>query len=252
MNEPENATPPAAQPAASGSSSSFGPSGAPQAGVVSKPLTPKQRAVYELARPEKGRGKTRAEIAALLGISKPVVSKTLQIAYKKLGLSKKNGMALMTTLEVKDPEKLAGLVDAATDPLIKLQDAYEAAGFPRAAGTALLRRIRQKYFGVVEQTKSLKSAEIVDALNHKIDLALRYMDDKTMAEASFRDLALGSAAMIEKRQLLRGEPTQIISDHERKKIHELFPALIAEAQRRGLTVEGEVTAKTLEPLGTTS
>jgi hypothetical protein len=65
--------------------------------------------------------------------------------------------------------------------------------------------------------RSLKSGEIVDALNHKIDLALRYMDDKTMSEASFRDLALGTTAMIEKRQLLRGEPT---ADHFRRRARE--------------------------------
>lgn len=239
MNEPENATPPTVQPAAPDPSSSV-PSGSPSAGVATKRLTTKQQAVYDLARPEKGKGKTRAEIAALLGISKPVVSKTLQAAYKKLGLSLKTGLVAANNIEVRDPEKLAALVDNATDPLIKLQDAYEAAGFPRAAGTALLRRIRQKYFGVVEATKSLKSAEIVDALNHKIDLALRYMDDKTMAEASFRDLALGTTAMIEKRQLLRGEPTAIVSDHERKKLHELLPAFIEEARRRGaVTLDGK-------------
>jgi hypothetical protein len=110
-----------------------------------------------------------------------------------------------------------------------------------------MRRIRQKYFGVVEATRSLKSGEIVDALNHRIDLALRYMDDKTMSEASFRDLALGTTAMIEKRQLLRGEPTSIISDADRMKLHELLPRAIAEAQRRGLTTEGQVTEKVLEP-----
>lgn len=236
MSDPENATPPTDQPAASGASSPE-PSGSPSAG---RRLTAKQQAVYDLARPEKGKGKTRGEIAALLGISKPVVSKTLQAAYKKLGLSKKTGMAIASTLEVREPEKLAALVDGATDPLIKLREAYEAAGFPRAAGDALLRRIRQKYFGVVEATKSLKSAEIVDALNHRIDLALRYMDDKTMAEASFRDLALGTTAMIEKRQLLRGEPTAIVSDHERKKLHELLPAFIEEAKRRSaVTVDGK-------------
>jgi hypothetical protein len=44
---------------------------------------------------------------------------------------------------------------------------------------------------------------------------------------------LGLGVMIEKRNLLRGEPTAIISDHERKKLHELLPALLEEAKRRG-------------------
>jgi DNA-directed RNA polymerase specialized sigma24 family protein len=44
-------------------------------------LTEKQRAVYEL----KMAGKKLEEIAAIRGISKPVVSKYLQACYRKLG-----------------------------------------------------------------------------------------------------------------------------------------------------------------------
>ena len=211
------------------------------------PLTQKQQLAYDL----RMQGKSRAEAASLMGISKPVYSKTLQAAYKKLGISHRNkGDASSNTTEIRDPVKFAAVVDAATEPEAKLESirkVFKDYGLPPIASEALLRRIRQKYFGVVEATRSLKSGEIVDALNNKIDLALRYMDDKTMSEASFRDLALGTAAMIEKRQLLRGEPTQIISDAERAKLHELLPRVIAEAQRRGLTVEGEVTGKTTEP-----
>lgn len=209
------------------------------------PLTQKQQLAYDL----RMQGKSRADAASLMGISKPVYSKTLQAAYKKLGISRKN-KANANVTEIKDPAKFAAIVDAATEPEAKLESirkVFKDYGLPPIASEALLRRIRQKYFGVVEATRSLKSGEIVDALNNKIDLALRYMDDKTMSEASFRDLALGTAAMIEKRQLLRGEPTQIISDAERAKLHELLPRVIAEAQRRGLTVEGQVTSKSIEP-----
>jgi DNA-binding CsgD family transcriptional regulator len=233
----------AAQSSTNGLSSSSPAAGT--APAVQKPLTAKQQQAFDLRQA----GKTRAEGAVIMGISKPVYSKTLQAAYKKLGLSKKN-QTPSNVIEVKDPERAAAVIDAATDPEAKLESiakVFRDYGLPMAASAALLRRIRQKYFGVVEATKSLKSGEIVDALNHKIDLALRYMDDKTMSEASFRDLALGTAAMIEKRQLLRGEPTQIISDAERAKLHELLPLAIAEAQRRGLTVEGQVTERSIEP-----
>ena len=209
------------------------------------PLTQKQQLAYDL----RMQGKSRADAASLMGISKPVYSKTLQAAYKKLGISRKN-TAPAQSAEIRDPAKFAAVIDAATEPEAKLESiakVFKDYGLPPIASQALLRRIRQKYFGVVEATRSLKSGEIVDALNNKIDLALRYMDDKTMSEASFRDLALGTAAMIEKRQLLRGEPTQIISDAERAKLHELLPRVIAEAQRRGLTIEGQVTGKSVEP-----
>lgn len=215
-----------------------------------KPLTAKQRAVYELARPESGTGKTRAEIAALLGISKPMVSKTLQAAYKKLGLSKKNGMSIANTLEVRHPEKAAKVIDALSDPLLKVKEALVASGLPDRVSDSLLKRLRVKFFGVVREVKALKTQEILRMCEEKLDMIDFYLDDKVMAEASARDLGLMAGVLIEKRALLRGEPTAIISDYERKKIHELFPALIAEAQRRGLTVEGQVTAKTIEPFRT--
>jgi DNA-binding CsgD family transcriptional regulator len=237
----------AAQSPTNGTSSSSPAAETAQA-VPSRPLTAKQQQAYDL----RMAGKTREEGARIMGISKPVYSKTLQAAYKKLGIShRKNGDVNSNAIEIKDPERAAAVIDAATEPDAKLESiskVFRDYGLPQAVSAALLRRIRQKYYGVVEATRSLKSGEIVDALNHKIDLALRYMDDNTMAQASFRDLALGTTAMIEKRQLLRGEPTAIISDHERKKLHELAPLLLAEMQRRSLTVEGQVTEKTVEPV----
>jgi DNA-binding CsgD family transcriptional regulator len=217
-----------------------------------KALTAKQQQVYDLTRPvsEGGQGKTRAEAAAILGISAPVVSKTLQACYKKLGLKRVRGE--MQTTEVKRPEVVAAVMDCATNPdvelkLGKLREAYREAGLPIGAAEALIKRLRVKFFGAITATRNLKTQEILDLLGQKIHLALQYMDDKVMGEASFRDLALGTTAMIEKRQLLRGEPTQIISDAERAKLHELLPMAIAEAKRRGLTVEGEVVGRTVEP-----
>lgn len=237
----QKAAPPAAQPAASGSSSSSsGPSGSPQAGVA---LTLKQQAVYDM----KVAGKTRAEIAHILGISQPVVSKTLQACYKKLGLKKRDRPEPNRGAEHTNPEFAAAVLDAGTEPLQKIRDACEAAGLPPVASMALLRRMRIKFAGLTQELRALKTNEILDLLDKKIHLGLHYLDDVAFAGASGRDIMLGLGVMIEKRQLLRGEPTQIISDHERKKLHELMPALIAEAQRRGaVTVDGK-TGEILEP-----
>ena len=57
-----------------------------------------------------------------------------------------------------------------------------------------------------------------------------------MADANFRDLSMGVAQLIEKRQLLKGEPTQIVSVDERKTLNQLLPLLIQEAARRGVIV----------------
>lgn len=209
-------------------------------------LTAKQQRIHTMRLPpyEGGEGKTRPQIAAELGISEPVVSKTITAINKKLGVKVAPGNK---PVEIANPEKAAAILDAGTEPLLKVSEAMIAAGLPEKVRDSLLRRLKSKYYGVVTEVRNLKTQEILDMLGKNIHRALTYMDDKVMAEASFRDLALGTTAMIEKRALLRGEPTQIVSDHERKKLHELLPALIAEGQRRGITLEGTVMEKTVSP-----
>jgi hypothetical protein len=208
-----------------------------------KEFTAKQQEVWDLTRPlgEGGQGKTRAEAAAILGISASVVSKTLQACYRKRGIVKNQGWQPSLGVEMKDPEKAAAVLDAASEPaaLTSIREAIRAAGLPERAGEALLRRLRSKFFGVITECRNLKTNEILELLGQRIHLGLQYLDDKAFAEASARDIMIGLAGLMEKRQLLRGEPTQIVSEVERKKMHELTPLLIQEAQRRGLTIEGE-------------
>ncbi len=216
--------------------------------------TAKQQQAYDLRQA----GKSRAEGAAIMGISKPVYSKTLQAAYRKLGIKFRGepGSVTAKNTEIKNPELAAAAIEAAADPVAETQKAalervnlqLKAAGLPDRVSDALLRRLRVKYADAVFASRELRTNEILEMLGKKIDLAAFYLDDKVMSEASARDIMLGLGVMIEKRNLLRGEPTAIISDHERKKLHELLPALLEEGRRRGaLTVEGQVTEKTVGP-----
>lgn len=204
-----------------------------------KELTQRQQEIWDL----KQEGKTQVEIANTLGISGPVVNKTITACNKKFGLKRDPSFR---AVENTNPERFAAIVDGMTEPLQKLVDAMEANGVPDRAAQALIRRIRTKFFDTVTEVKNLKTIEIDDMLGKKIHLFLSYMDDKVVGEASARDLAMGVAQLIEKRQLLRGEPTQIISDHERKKLNELTPLLIAEAQRRGLVIKEEAVVIDVE------
>jgi DNA-binding CsgD family transcriptional regulator len=205
-------------------------------------LTEKQRAVYDL----KLAGRSYKEIGAAMGISTPVVSKVLVAVKKKLGIER--GLPPNPTgVEVKNPERAAAVIDAMTDPRYEnLKEAYKALGIA-PVGYGVIRRLRVKFQDAITETRALQRQELSDMVGKKIHLFLSYMDDKVAAEASARDLAMGVSQLIEKKQLIDGQPTQIISDHERKKLHELLPLAIAEAQRRGLTIEGNVTEKTVEP-----
>lgn len=224
-----------------------------------KELTVKQQRIWDLKRPiaEGGQGKTYTEIAAIIGISQPVVSKTLTVIYKKLGI--KNGReraAAAHSIEVTKPEAVAAAIDAASDPTAETQRAaiarvnaeLKAAGIPDRVNEALVRRMRVKYGNAITIKKQQTTNEILQSIDEEIHLISSYIDDKVASEASLRDLGMVKAALLEKRQLLKGEPTQIISDHDRKKLHDYLPVLAAEMARRGIaTVEGTVTEKVIGP-----
>ena len=184
-------------------------------------------------------------MAVALGVSKSVVNKTIAICRKKLGLSV-SGPA--KAIENHEPERAAAVLDAMTDPRYEaLTQACEAAGLSKRVSSGLVNRLRQKYYGVLTEAKNLQKRDLDDLLGKKIHLMLHYIDDSNAAQAGVRDLAMGAAQLIEKQQLIRGEPTAIISDHERAKLHELAPALLREIKRRGLTIEGHIVEKVIEP-----
>jgi len=210
-----------------------------------KDLTKKQQSIWDL----KEQGLTRPEIAAELGIAMQCISNTITVIRKKLGVAegRKNRQELHS-VECLRPEVAAAAIDAASDPLSKTQKAaiakvneeLKASDIPGKVSEAILRRMMVKYGNAITIKKAASTKEIIDGLEKNIYLIDSYIDDKVCAEANLRDLGLVKSALIEKRNLLRGEPTQIISDAERAKLMDLFPLLIAEGQRRGLTIEGTV------------
>ena len=212
-------------------------------GIVGKPLTHKQRAVWDL----KQEGKTRNEIAAILGISANVVSNKLVYIRRKLGLTV-DGRDTSMLAEAKNPapppDMNAYQIENAVD---QVNATMKALGFAERLRASLIRRMRVKHEGAETPVKAITDEELKTSHREKLHLIHTYMDDKVMSEATLRDLAMASAALTEKLQLLEGKPTQIISDLERKNLFELMPLLIAEAQRRGITIEGKATEKMVGP-----
>lgn len=226
--------------------------------LTGKPLTAKQQAVWDLRRPveEGGLGKTITETAVMLGISQPVVSKYMVTIRKKLGITDAMARANIAKLtENKHPEVAAAAIEAAADPTAQSQkeaiervnEELKRAGIGTKVSDALVRRMRVRYGNAITLKKQIGTNEILKTIEEEVHLISSYIDDKVVAEASLRDLALAKTALLEKRQLLKGEPTQIITDGDRKKLHEYLPSLMAEMQRRGITVEGQVTEKVVGP-----
>ena len=112
---------------------------------------------------------------------------------------------------------------------------------PRRMVARALKEIKAKYPSVAHAVEKLTNKGIIETLNEKITLAFQYLDDDAFDKMSGAQLAVTLGIMIDKRQILSGEPTAILSVQERSNLNELVPALLREAERRrGITVEGEI------------
>ncbi len=141
--------------------------------------------------------------------------------------------------------QLVSLLEAEGDPFATLKAAGKAAGLPEQAVTGLIRRLRAQYGEVTEELKNLHSGQIATMLTDKATLALSYIDDYTLAQSSAKDCAIIVGILLVKRQLLRGEPTQIISVEERQGLDELAKAIMGESERRGLLIDLEPSEVTI-------
>ena len=89
----------------------------------------------------------------------------------------------------------------------------------------------------VVRTVEVSKQELLEKVSN---LSVRLLDSITDADIDRADLkakAISAAIMIDKRQILRGEPTTIIQIEDRRKLHELLPLLKQEMERRSLEID---------------
>ncbi len=106
---------------------------------------------------------------------------------------------------------------------------------------SLKRRISAKQGLQPADPKALTDRQLINGLEEKIALALSYLDSFALAGASAKDLQAVIDGLISNVQLLKGKPTSITSVEDRRRINELLPLLVLEAQKRGVVMEGEFT-----------
>lgn len=141
-------------------------------------------------------------------------------------------------LEEIDPEKAAAAMDSLTDPFLdNVTAAAKQCGLSTRAMGVLKERLEKRYLPVSNQIKAFKTGELLGKIDEKIAMSLEYMDEVQFATAGLKDNAIAFSILVEKRQLLRGEPTQIFSVEERKNLNDLIPDLLREAKRRGYTYD---------------
>ena len=136
---------------------------------------------------------------------------TAEIA-RKLGMKKQNVDTCYNRAKVK-------ILEAGPPPTQDLQEASVA------ALAAIRGKIDDKVLS--QQAEAVGWMAIWRLLN----------DPQVWNRASARDLAAISALMIDKRQLRRGEPTQVIKIQDIRKLDEMAKVLHEEMERRGMLVD---------------
>ncbi len=155
--------------------------------------------------------------------------------------------------EVLTGEQLADVLLEGSKPFQSFIQAAEELGLKTETTRRLVQRLRAQYQPVLSELRKFQKDQFLELLEDRAHRALEYMDDYNLAKANAKDLAIIVGILMEKRQLLRGEPTQILSIEERAGMSELIPRLLQEAERRGLkvgvykTIEGEAEVVTNPP-----
>lgn len=112
------------------------------------------------------------------------------------------------------------------------------------AGTKKIERAKKAI--ETEKLDSIKNMTVqqMSALcDEKAAKILQAMTKESIASATLAQKANAFGTLIQNARLLRGEATQIITHDDRRKLKDLIPAIMKEASRRGITIEGEYVTR---------
>ncbi len=95
----------------------------------------------------------------------------------------------------------------------------------------------------------LNEQELMAVIETGLAKVFEYFDDHTLAQMSGRDLLVGAGILIDKRQLLRGEPTAITKFQDMRHMDEVMEMFRKEAARRERLAPIDVTPEAVENAG---
>lgn len=112
------------------------------------------------------------------------------------------------------------------------------------AQTELGRSIDKELPKRTEEQRVLRTSEIEQRCSERLDTIHAFLTEnggaklyEKLDKASLKDLAIVEGIAYDKLLLLRGQPNVLFGSAEHQKLDALLPALLAEMQRRGTTVE---------------
>lgn len=201
--------------------------------------TPRAQKAYDLRR----QGLGWDEIGAQLGV-KAITARNYA------GLCEKSGQDTLKQFrhaspEIVNPEKSAELIDGSLGPngldSEKFMELAAQAGLPARMAKGLMVRWGHEYSRIGAEGRLLKGKQLADELSGKLGKLVDNLDDYTMANMSGKDLSVAIGILTDKVLLLEGKPSVIYDVNVSHKLEVLMPQFMAEAKRRGLTIDSTAT-----------
>ena len=140
-------------------------------------------------------------------------------------------------IALQEPDGQATALDMLSEPFSRFMQLGEELGLSKDVLRRVVQRIKARYQPVLSELHDVKAGEMLKLLDDRAHRALLYMDDSVMAAASGKDLAIMVGVLVDKAQLLRGQPTAILSTEERMSLRDLMPEMVREIRRRGLVID---------------
>lgn len=135
-------------------------------------------------------------------------------------------------------EDVARLLEVmARNPASDVRQLAKAEGFGLHAVDKFLRHMREQAPQTAEAVRALGHNDMIEVLTEKLTLTVNALTKEKLDATGARDLAIVFGILTEKRELLKGKPTQIFSFEERRKTGDLLSVYVKDAQRRGIVVD---------------
>jgi len=136
------------------------------------------------------------------------------------------------------PELVAAIIDKITDPSPPpMAQVAREEGVPPELVMRLAKTLEKKYAKTKLVLREVKTHELLKVVESTAQHVLESITEEDIERANLRDKVASANVLIEKRQLLRGEPTQIYTSEDRRKLDDLVLTVVKEATRRGLSLD---------------
>ncbi len=161
------------------------------------------------------------------------------VAYaKKREHHNPDGTFNIPRLEETDRDDVAEAIVVASDPGVSnFARAARESGLSPAMANKIKKKLDRELLPVKLAVREVKTSQLLGLTADRAWRILDSISQKDIDDAGLRDKAVAAAILLEKRQLLSGEPTHLIGVQDRRHLGDLTKALMLEAQRRGITID---------------